>query len=66
MTGKKENITLAEVIDKVSTWRKYYKGIKILNQDTKEMENHRWTLLAAAGRVNTSKKTLEDYLKILR
>ncbi len=54
--------TIAEIIDKVSTWRKFYKGIMVKNEKTQEMQLLKLNLEEAAQKVNISKKSLDDYL----
>ena len=54
--------TIAEIIDKVSIWRKLYKGILVKNEKTQEMQLLKLNLEEAAQKVNISKKSLDDYL----
>ncbi len=54
--------TIAEIIDKVSTWRKFYKGIMVKNEKTQETQLFKLNLEEAAQKVNISKKSLDDYL----
>ena len=58
--------TIAEIIDKVSTWRKLNKGIMVKNEKTQEMQLLKLNLEEAAQKVNISKKSLDDYLLQLR
>ena len=58
--------TIAEVIDKVTTWRKLYYGIMMPVHDTGKMEIIRFSLDQAAEKVGVSKKSLDDYLLQLR
>lgn len=53
--------TIAEIIEKVSTWRKLYYGI-----EDKDHQFQRWSLSDAAVHVGISKKSLDDYLLQLR
>ena len=61
-----EELIDAEIIEKVSTWRKLYNGIMIPNKETGETQLQRWSLEDAAAKVKVSKKSLDDYLLQLR
>ena len=60
--------TIADIIEKVSTWRKLYNGVEISSDvDGNSNENQskkiqKYSLEEAAGKVGISKKSLDDYL----
>ena len=59
--------TIADIIEKVSNWRKLYNGVLVPSDNPdKEGELQRWSLEEAAGKVGVSKKSLDDYLLQLR
>ena len=55
--------TIADIIEKVSTWRKLYNGVMVPSENAQEEPQlQRWSLEEAAGKVGVSKKSLDDYL----
>ena len=58
--------TIADVIEKVSTWRALYNGIMIPGTAAGEHKLQRMCLKDAAARIGISKKSLDDYLLHLR
>lgn len=59
--------TIADIIEKVSTWRKLYNGVMVPSENRNEEDQlQRWSLEEAAAKVGVSKKSLDDYLLQLR
>lgn len=66
--------TIADIIEKVKTWRKLYNGVATLDDDgehnqglhSQKLIGQRWSLEEAATQVGVSKKSLDDYLLQLR
>lgn len=55
--------TIADIIEKVSTWRKLYNGVMVPSENRNEEDQlQRWSLEEAAAKVGVSKKSLDDYL----
>ena len=55
--------SIADIIEKVSTWRKLYTGILVPDPSSGgEQKLKRMNLEDAAARVGISKKSLDDYL----
>lgn len=59
-TKRTKERSIADIIEKVSLWRKLYNGVY------KEGELIRYSLEDAANKVGVSKKSLDDYLLQLR
>jgi hypothetical protein len=55
-------LTIDEVCQKVTLWRKLYKGITIKDEKTGQDVFRNYSLEEAADTVGISKKTLDDYL----
>ena len=60
--------SIADIIEKVSTWRKLYNGVLAPNASNPggNQKLQRMNLEDAASRVGISKKSLDDYLLQLR
>lgn len=59
--------TIADIIEKVTTWRKLYNGVMVPAQNAdQEAQLQRCSLEEAAAKVGVSKKSLDDYLLQLR
>ena len=66
-TKRTKERTIADIIEKVSTWRKLYNGILVPSETSNgEAQLQRWSLEDAANKVGVSKKSLDDYLLQLR
>ena len=62
----KKILTIDEVCQKVTLWRKLYKGITLKDEKTGQDVFRNYSLEEAADTVGISKKTLDDYLLQIR
>lgn len=67
-TKRTKERTIADIIEKVSSWRKLYNGVLVPSKEGSEEKGQleRWSLEEAANKVGVSKKSLDDYLLQLR